>query len=110
MPTVYVVQKPLEKKGEEWVLKHPALESLASEFGRVHYLVTEPFIADRGPLMRQMQRGLKDIEPDDYLLPVGSPLAIMAATMVAARYNHGYVRALYYDKKAGRYFETELED
>lgn len=109
MPVVYVVQKPLEKRGDQWVEKFPKLEVLASEYGEVQYLVTEPFIADRGPLMRQMQRGLKDIKPTDYILPVGSPIAIMAASAVAMRNNNGYVQVLYYDKQAQRYFETELE-
>jgi len=110
MSTVYVVHRPLIKREQEWVEKFPHLESLASEFGEVEYLLTEPHIADRGPLIRTMQHKLKDFTEDDYLLPVGSPVAIMAATMVAARMTHGFVRVLDYDKWAQRYFETELDD
>jgi hypothetical protein len=110
MNIVYVVHRPLVRRGDEWCEKFPNLEALASEFGEVEYLLTEPHVADRGPLIRTMQKKLKDFTEDDYLLPVGSPVAIMAATMVAARMTHGFVRVLDYDKRAQRYFETELDD
>lgn len=110
MAKVYIVQKPLEKRGVEWVKKFPHMDAMASKWGEPVYLVEEPHIADGQPLIDMMQQRLQDFTEEDYLLPVGSPVAIVAASMVASHNTDGLVNVLHFDKFANDYFCSTLED
>lgn len=49
---------------------------------------------------------LKHFRDQDYILPVGHPLAIGIVLAIASRLNGGRVRTLIFDGKVGRYFAT----
>lgn len=94
MSTVYQVQRnPHIDTGD------------ALRYGELYVVVDrggEPAVAPRA-LVHELQYGLRDYGPDDYLLPTGSPAVIATAAVVAARRSGGRLNMLLWDKRRSRY-------
>lgn len=111
MSTVYVVQEPLRRIGREveWRIPKADLEA----FGRVVCLCNWSELRDDGhedfaparlaELYHRMLPKLMQFSDTDYLVPLGSPVLIAMATMIAAKSNEGRVRMLDWQRDAGRY-------
>lgn len=105
MSRVFVVQQPAYWDGEarRFVPKYDL--SPASKFGRLHYLLGPGNIfADRLDQARdQMDKILANYTPDDYILPVGDPVAIALACMIAGRNTMGRVNVLKFSRLKNEY-------
>jgi hypothetical protein len=78
--------------------------SPASQLGELKVLLPSGFnypTADE--VVPQLKNALRDFDPDnDYLLSVGDPLVIAAASALIA-YEHDYFRLLKWDRQQRRY-------
>lgn len=61
------------------------------------------------PLIASMKNKLRNFDDDDYLLPVGDPVAIGIATTIAAAYNRGRVNFLRWDRQTRSYIKIKVE-
>ena len=106
MSRVFVVQRPAyydrDKRG--WVNKYDLTPAL--EHGPLVFLLRPGNIfRDRiEDSVRRLGEALVDFGPDDFLLPVGDPVAIAAAAYIAARNAGGRIQILKFDRMdGGRY-------
>ena len=100
-PTVYIVQKPDEKKN---ILS-------AKDFGEFKFILPE-----KPNLMWNPQETISIIKDDlrffndnDHLLLIGDPAVIGICTAVAADYNCGRVKFLKWDNREFKYYPVEVE-
>lgn len=61
------------------------------------------------PLIRNLKESLRDFSDEDYLLAVGDPSIIAAASIIAGQNNHGRVRVLKWDRILKDYIPVELD-
>jgi hypothetical protein len=98
--TVYVVQ---EVQGRDIIgaMKYGELVSLLPPGNQI--------VLSAQPVVRSLNRSLKDFSDDDYLLCMGDPTAIGIATAIAARHNRGRVKFLKWDKREFTYYPIEVD-
>lgn len=104
---VFVVQDMRESMGIDF--------SNAESVGKVEYLLpgNRMAVLNTGYMMRKLREKLRGFTEDDYLLAAGAPAAMMAATVVAAkfaRFNSGaeVVRILQWDREDKQYYIIEV--
>jgi hypothetical protein len=100
-PTVYIVQKPDEKKN---VIS-------AQDFGELKFILPE-----KTNLMWKPQETISIIKDElrffndnDYLLLIGDPAVIGICTAVAAEYNCGRIKFLKWDNREWKYYPVKVE-
>ena len=100
-PTVYIVQKPDEKKN---IIS-------AKDFGDFKFILPE-----KTNLMWKPQETISIIKKElryfndrDHLLLIGDPAVIGVCTAVAADYNCGRVKFLKWDNREFKYYPVEVE-
>lgn len=84
--------------------------SAAAEFGTVRYLLSGPD-EDYSPaqMVSVIRKGLTEFTDDDYLLPLGNPVAIGIATALAVEENYGRIRFLKWDRRSRRYLVVSID-
>lgn len=76
----------------------------AAVYGELTFLMEHGnLVLSPAPMVQQLRRALKDFSDDDYILPVGDPVAIGLVTAIAAQVNHGRVNLLRWDRSARNY-------
>jgi hypothetical protein len=96
--TVYVVQ---ESPGKNIVP--------AREFGEIKVLLPPGQVAfSSGPTLRRLRHELRDYVDGDYILPIGDPVAIAMAAMVASTLNRGVVNFLKWDRQEKMYYPVHV--
>ena len=100
-PTVYIVQKPDEKKN---IIS-------AQDFGELKFILPE-----KTNLMWKPQETISIIKDElrffndnDYLLLIGDPAVIGICTAVAAEYNCGRIKFLKWDNREWKYYPVKVE-
>ena len=100
-PTVYIVQKPDEKKN---IIS-------AKDFGDFKFILPQ-----KTNLMWKPQETISIIKKElryfndrDHLLLIGDPAVIGICTAVAADYNCGRVKFLKWDNREFKYYPVEVE-
>ena len=77
----------------------------AREFGEMTLLLgPEQLVLDTSSAIDKLWDKLEDFSDEDFLLPIGDPVAIGLATYVAAYYNSGRVKFLKWDRQEKRYY------
>jgi hypothetical protein len=98
-PTVYIVQNV------------PGKNLLpASAYGTLSFLLGEGQVTfSIGPTIFQLTKGLAEFKDEDFLLLIGDPIAIGLATAIAARWNHGRVKLLKWDRQESVYIPLQAD-
>lgn len=108
---VFVVQdaKYLNKKTGQVEDKYDL--SPVEKFGRlVPVMGTGKILPERAPqAMRQIAEVLKNYTPEDFILIIGDPAAIVGVCMVAARNTGGKLKLLRWDRWSSSYEVVALE-
>lgn len=110
MPKVFVPQIPsrFDRGMREWV---PTVDmSGAERFGEL--IVALPPEANRlhiAPIVAAMKEKMADFGPEDYIVAVGDPSLIAAASVIAARRNGGLLRLLKWDRITSSYNSVEIQ-
>ena len=101
-PRVYVVHAPLRYDGRTASWVHKVDLSPAEEFGQLVHMLPPQSGSNVGIDMAQcvadLRASLEAFTAEDYLLPVGHPVLIGAATAIAARRTGGTVRLLEWNR------------
>jgi hypothetical protein len=105
MSTVYVVQQPAyyDKTRRGWVNKYDL--SPAADHGELVFLLRPSNVPkDKLPSMVELlESSMASFSVYDHILPVGDPVAIAAAIMVASSKTNGVVSLLKWDRFDGAY-------
>ena len=83
----------------------------ASKFGDLEVLISSTSninIHSTAPVVRSMSRKLRDFNDQDYILFSGDPVAIAIASVVAAKANHGRLKALKWDRLESVYYPLAI--
>ena len=112
-PRVFITQIPSKRDPatHKWM---PTVNiAPAQRFGKV--VVMLPPNAQWGAsteIVRLLKARLAEegFTPDDYLLPMGSPAVMAAASAIVARRGNGAVRLLEWDRTTSAYNEVKLEN
>ena len=113
-PVVYIVQ---EMKRWQWdpdlqedVLKPVHDMTPAAVYGDLKVLLDGAPIGIRlQGMIRTLREKLRGFTDDDYILPVGDPLAMGTAIALAAERNYGRVKVLRWDGRARAYIEAQMD-
>lgn len=109
MARVFITQEVMVRdfNGE---LKHKFDLGKAAQFGEIKILISSSQNAvSIVPVMRQLLEQMKDFGEDDYLLPVGAPAVMAAASAVAAKYNDGRFKIIQWDRRMGAYVPIQID-
>jgi hypothetical protein len=88
----------------------PAFDlSPASKLGTPRVLLDSGSVLHPVPIVQRLRHKLKDFNDDDFLLPVGDPVAICMAAMVAGQMNRGRVKFLRWDRNIDQYFVFQAD-
>ena len=100
-PTVYIVQKPDEKKN---IIS-------AREFGDFQFILPEKtnLLWNPQETVSAIKKQLVYFTNEDYLLPIGDPAVIGVCTAIAADYNEGLVTFLKWDNREFKYYPVRVE-
>lgn len=110
MPKVYVPQVPskYDTATKLWV---PSVNlDNAKQYGEI--LVMLPPNANRlhiNPLITALREQMKDFGPEDYIVAVGDPSLIAAASCIAVRRTNGLLRILKWDRLSSSYIPVEAQ-
>jgi len=76
----------------------------AGKYGEVKTLLPYgPVMLSPQPMIRKLKQSLKTFCDDDFILPMGDPIAIGAVMAVAADMNNGRLQLLKWDRKKHDY-------
>ena len=96
MGKVYVVQQSPKKDISD-----------AKRYGDIVYLLETPnrqAALDPHKFVSSISSRLVDYNPtEDYILPIGDPIAIGVVTAIAAEFGHSKVNLLYWDRRIEKY-------
>ena len=100
---IYVPQEPMYKNNQGMLVPKFRIES-AEKYGELKILLPYgPVMLAPQPMMRKLKQELKTFCCDDFILPVGDPVAIGAVIAIAADMNRGLVQILRWDRKVHDY-------
>ena len=100
MGIVYVVQEPVKKDRMTGRMVSAFDLTPATQFGELQFLLPPgKIMLTPAPTIQALRSGLRNYSDDDYLLPTGDPVSIMAAGSIAAEYNRGNVAILKWDQR-----------
>ena len=107
--TVFVPQEVFYKNDKGLMVPKFNIHA-ASEFGEIKILLPYGNISMAPqPMVVKLRHQLKDYSDDDFVLPMGDPIAIGAAIAIAAEFNNGRVRLLKWRGRSGhRYIELKM--
>ena len=109
MPKVFVPQQPsrYDTGTQLWV---PTINlEPASKHGEI--IVLLPPEANRlhtAPLVEVLKERMTGYTQEDFIVAVGDPTLMVAATCIAARMTRGLVRMLKWDRRTGDYVAVEI--
>ena len=105
-PIVYVIQEIAGTKDGK-----PKINILgAAEYGIFKFLLPElsQMIFSPGPLIFKLRKGLKDYNPQDFLLLTGDPAIIGVACSIVADMTYGKFNLLKWDKQERKYYPIHI--
>lgn len=111
MATVYQIQHTGRRdKGTGAFVPHDVTPAMA--YGEVVTLLPgdggDPALAP-APMINHLEHKLRNFTSEDYLLPMGSPAALVAAGIIARRNAAGPVSVLIWDRHQRGYYVSTLE-
>lgn len=104
MAKVYVVQDPKVKDRAtgDWESKYDV--SPASHFGELVMMLPPGNVPmDMRPTIDKLTDMLREFTVEDHLLPLGDPIAIVTASLIAARQTGGRLSLLKWDRRLQQY-------
>lgn len=108
MAKVFIICEPTKRLGSQRVSSVDLTP--AAEWGEpVILLRTDQLSIDTSSSLSQLHRKLKDFCDSDFLVPIGDPVLMCAASMIAGFYNEGRVRILKWDRILKKYYPISID-
>jgi hypothetical protein len=110
MPRVFVVQNPMRRDPTSGELVHIFDLRSAHGYGELHVLLPAgPVAWATLDIVGQLYEHLESFRPEDYLLCLGDPAAIAAASAIVSDVNTGVIPLLVWDKQTRGYNEVRVD-
>jgi hypothetical protein len=108
-PRVFVTQNPMRRNVyNELVYKYDL--TAAREFGNLDVLLPSgPVQIEPHRSILQMRAKLRDFKSNDWLLCLGDPVVIAAASAIVAEVNGGVVPVLVWDRQVKKYLSIIID-
>lgn len=83
----------------------------AQKFGRIQVLLSPNVQVgfSAGQVVQKLYLDLSSFNDDDYLLLIGDPVIIGAATAVACHWNNGKAKLLKWDRQEMQYYPVQID-
>jgi hypothetical protein len=106
---VFITQNPMRRNVyNELVYKYDL--TAAREFGTLDVLLPSgPVLISPQLSVAQMRAKLRDFKPNDWLLCLGDPVVIAAASAIIAEVNGGIVPVLVWDRQVKKYLSIVID-
>jgi hypothetical protein len=106
---VYITQNPMRRNVyNELVYKYDL--TAAREFGTLDVLLPSgPVLISPQLSIMKMREKLRGFKPNDWLLCLGDPVVIAAASAIIAEVNNGVVPALVWDRQVKKYLAIVID-
>lgn len=109
MSIVYVTQDVLMRDFDGAMKRKFDLTS-AAKYGEIKILIPAgQSLVSSVPVVRQLNDLMRDFSRDDYLLPLGDPAIMAAASGVATLKTAGCFSVLKWDRRSGAYLAVPLD-
>ena len=109
MSVVYVTQDVMVRD-HDGALRRKFDLSSAEAYGEVRILVPHgQSLVSSVPVVRQLLDQLRGFTDEDYLLPLGDPAIMAAASGIAAKQANGRFTIQKWDRRAGKYLAVKLD-
>lgn len=106
---VYVVQEIFKRSRENQLVPQFNLKP-ARKYGDLKILLPPGQVMLHPiPMVRELEKGLRTFNDDDYLLPIGDPSAVATAAVIAAKKNGGRFKMLKWDRRDREYNIVEIQ-
>lgn len=109
MPRVFITQNPMRRNvNQELVHKYDL--SPAREYGNLEVLLPAgPVLIDPDSAILKLRERLDGFTSKDWLLALGDPVVIAAASAIVADVNDGVVPLLVWDRQIKRYLAVTID-
>ena len=107
MNHVFVINEPLKKIDGKWAPRVD-LRPAAEHGSIIHCLAPGPITMGPEPIISTFQQSFVDIDTEDFLLPVGDPVAMVIAGAVAGRLTNQF-KILRWNGHNRRYTIMDIE-
>ena len=108
-PRVFVVQEPVKKTSDGSYIPYMNLTP-ASAFGAIKFLIDPRNQSlSTEPTVEVIKQKLANYNDSDFLVPVGDPVAIGIAMVVAALVNKGAVKVLKWNRETSAYIPVSFK-
>lgn len=109
MNRVYVTQNPM-RRNVEGALVHMYDLTPARQFGNLEILMPGgPVALDSVHVTKELRQKLGSFVPGDYLLCLGDPVIIAAASAMVADINGGVIPLLVWDRRIREYLFVQVD-
>lgn len=109
MSKVFIIQEPMKRDKETGEMVPMMNFKSAMDYGDLITCLPPGRVSlSPVPMVRKLVEALKDFSDDDYIVPVGDPTAIAAASAIAAKNNLGRLKILKWDRDYKRYIMVQL--
>jgi len=107
---VFVVQEPVRRNKVTGDFEPVFDLTPAAVYGDIEILLPPgPVMLATAPMNDKLRYALRNFCDDDYILPTGSPPAMLAAGFYAAYHNRGRYKILQWDKRSRQYIVIPVD-
>lgn len=109
MATVFITQNPMRRNVHQQLVYKFDLAP-AREYGNLEVLLPAgPVLVTPDLAIRKLRERLQHFQPDDWLLCLGDPVVIAAASAIVAEVNDGVIPTLVFDRQIKRYLSIKVD-
>lgn len=106
---VFITQNPMRRNVyNDLVYKYDL--TAAREYGSLEVLLASgPVLISPQIAIDKLRNKLRDFKPNDWLLCLGDPVVIAAASAIVAEVNNGVIPVLVWDRQVKRYLSIVVD-
>lgn len=109
MARVYITQNPMRRNVHQ-ELVHKYDLTPAREYGDLQVLLPSgPVLISPEAAIRTLREKLEGFRPHDWLLCLGDPVVIAAASAIVAEVNDGVIPVLVWDRQVKKYLTVKVD-
>lgn len=109
MSRVFITQNPMRRNAHQQLV-HKYDLTPAREYGNLVVLLSAgPVLIDPEYAVKKLREQLNDFRHDDWLLCLGDPVAIAAASAIVAEVNDGVIPVLVWDRQVTKYLAIKVD-
>jgi hypothetical protein len=107
---VYITQNPMRRDFNNGELVYKYDLTAAREYGELDIILQSgPVLISPDIAIKQLRAKLRNFQPNDWLVCLGDPVVIAAASAIIAEVNGGVVPVLVWDRMIRKYLSVVID-